>query len=503
MITKKITEVQQFAESKGNVLQVQNSEVGQTSIDTMKGEIVTTLLDNNGVVLNLVNMKEAVNTYADLPTSNVNINDAYQVTADGLVYVYTSDGFQLDGDGFNILPEPTGIVAEGNTNAVSGNEVYNSTIKPSDLLFNDKYINYSNYIIENKAYDSVGAELVSNGSSIIKGLPLDLSNSQITISNTVASSLRKFFFTNDLNEIIGNINDLSVIPRTKDIPNGATKLNCTLKRVTDSVSPDLRINYGSLITSKQIKSINNYDLEASVLSLDNTVPHPINIRNAVNLEYFNEKAIKDSDLEIETSSTTNKLNRAYIVIGKYIDSSGVIQTSTSVNHIIENHPIYELAGKSVTFNGFIPSIQKKLVFRDEFGVKIGSVIDVSFLPLTVIVPILAYTFDLSIKRGGEDVSSYEYLRLNIGTQSLPYEPFYKTFIKSIKGFEIEGGSREAYDQSLNTTDDVVFKSITTNLINYTAISLDLPQGNGTPPIYVEIGDAWIDTINSSIKVKLS
>lgn len=142
MITKKITEVQQFAESKGNVLQVQNSEVGQTSIDTMKGEIVTTLLDNNGVVLNLVNMKEAVNTYADLPTSNVNINDAYQVTADGLVYVYTSNGFQLDGDGFNILPEPTGIVEQGNTNAVSGGEVSKHlTAVGGGNKFNNIYLN--------------------------------------------------------------------------------------------------------------------------------------------------------------------------------------------------------------------------------------------------------------------------------------------------------------------------------------------------------------------------
>lgn len=134
MITKKITEVQQFAESKGNVLQVQNSEVGQTSIDTMKGEIVTTLLDNNGVVLNLVNMKEAVNTYADLPTTNLQINDAYQVKTDGLVYTWSGTAFQANGQGFKVQPEVNGVVEEGNTNAVSGGEVYDVI---SDVLINE------------------------------------------------------------------------------------------------------------------------------------------------------------------------------------------------------------------------------------------------------------------------------------------------------------------------------------------------------------------------------
>lgn len=89
---------------------------------------VSRVIQQGGASLNVINLKGVVPTYADLATitPTPELNDAYQVEADGLVYVYTENGFQADGDGFVVQPEPNGVVEEGNVNAVSGGEVFKS-----------------------------------------------------------------------------------------------------------------------------------------------------------------------------------------------------------------------------------------------------------------------------------------------------------------------------------------------------------------------------------------
>ena len=96
---------------------------------------VTRVIEQGGASLNVVDLKGVVPTYADLAliTPTPEINDAYQVEADGLVYVYTENGFQADGEGFNLIPEPTGVVEDGNPLAVSGGEVFSKTVNPEDI----------------------------------------------------------------------------------------------------------------------------------------------------------------------------------------------------------------------------------------------------------------------------------------------------------------------------------------------------------------------------------
>ena len=91
---------------------------------------VSRVIDQGGASLNLVNLKGVVPTYADLAliTPTPELNDAYQVEADGLVYVYTENGFQADGEGLDVSMKPIGLVEEGNPNAVSGGEVFNSLV---------------------------------------------------------------------------------------------------------------------------------------------------------------------------------------------------------------------------------------------------------------------------------------------------------------------------------------------------------------------------------------
>lgn len=96
---------------------------------------VEELSKNGGVSLNLVNLKGVVPTYADLAliTPTPELNDAYQVEADGLVYIYTENGFQSDGEGFNVQPNVNGVVEEGNEQAVSGDETYKAISIALDL----------------------------------------------------------------------------------------------------------------------------------------------------------------------------------------------------------------------------------------------------------------------------------------------------------------------------------------------------------------------------------
>ena len=101
---------------------------------------VSRVIEQGGASLNVINLKGVVTTYADLAliTPTPELNDAYQVEADGLVYVYTESGFQADGEGIAVQPAPNGVVEEGNTQAVSGGNVYDAingitTITPINL----------------------------------------------------------------------------------------------------------------------------------------------------------------------------------------------------------------------------------------------------------------------------------------------------------------------------------------------------------------------------------
>lgn len=77
------------------------------------------------------NWKGNKDTYADLLLlTDLEVNDGYSVIADGLVYVWNGEAFPDDGDGLNLglKPDENSKVEEGNTQAVSGGEVYSVTM---------------------------------------------------------------------------------------------------------------------------------------------------------------------------------------------------------------------------------------------------------------------------------------------------------------------------------------------------------------------------------------
>ncbi len=383
----------------------------------------------------------------------------------------------------------------------------NTVVAKSDLK-SSELIDYNSYVLSGYTYNSAGDKIASANSKIIENLPVDPSKLNLYIDNIIPDTLKKIFYKNASGVITGGVGDLSVIPKVSSIPSTAVTMSCCFSRNSQPELPTIK--YGNT-ASDNIYAIEDKKLTAQKLSTDNEVPAPTAPKMAVNKEYFDANALSENSITSEEVFSDNKLNRDYIVTGKYINSAGEVLNSAQ-QHIIQNHPISEYAGQLVTFNGFIPSSTKKLVFRDNSNVIIGSIFSLTTAPFTVLAPELATKYDLSAKGATDAISSYDELRMNVGPTSLPYKPFKETLITEILGKGIyaekakgaESGGGNLFDQSLNKADNVEFNSVTTQQLIYSAIQFNLPTGAGAPPIEVQIGDAWVDTSNgNTIKVKTS
>ncbi len=118
--------------------------------------------------------------------------------------------------------------------------------------------------------------------------------------------------------------------------------------------------------------------------------------------------------------------------------------------------------------------------------------------ITITAPAGAVTIAFNIKRPADPTSVYDNLMFIEGDSAVPYSA-YGTTINACPGYGGAGGV--AYDQSLNTTDNVEFAGITTG-----GLKMNLPTGNGTEPAGLSIGDMWIDwngsTTSGTLKVKM-
>lgn len=239
LITKKITEVQNFTNGDlGTIIQVQGDEIGQTNVSTLKQDItnsvVSELMQAGGVSLNLVNMKGTVPTYADLPTVDVEVNDAYQVLSDGLVYVWLGDAWS---DGFNVQTEPTGIVEEGNTQAVSGGEVYESTVNALDLSdeFIVKYFQPADRsgitqdaLLNNTAYYYAGENHHGAKKIYVKSIGSTTVNFAVIVDNGAVGVIVQ---VSAVKNVVAGVNEFNV----SDL--GFSEENLSLERFFIGVSP--------------------------------------------------------------------------------------------------------------------------------------------------------------------------------------------------------------------------------------------------------------------------
>lgn len=268
LIKKKITEVQNFANGDlGTIIQVQGDQIGQTDVSTLKEDItqsVVSELSEGGLSLNLINLKDVVPTYEDLPDSDLEINDAYQVESDGLVYVYTDTGFQTEGNGFKVQADANGVIEIGNTDPVSGD-----TVK----IYVDNNINDAVNIKKTVSLE-IGALELTNGNPVVSTIRVRTVNFQNQSGKLVLDSpnlfIRNVLYFDDgvwservnLNYVkeydinyTGSQNQFKVVlskaPNTIEIVQSDID-NSILNVITDS-----RYDFGAIETFKPIKQ--DYD----------------------------------------------------------------------------------------------------------------------------------------------------------------------------------------------------------------------------------------------------
>lgn len=94
---------------------------------------------NNFTAITGFNFKENKSTYTELASIvDPQKDDAYGVLADGLIYIYNGTSWPTEGNGLDLKLRPTGNVAEGVQEAVSGGEVYDELSNFSKSSFFEK-----------------------------------------------------------------------------------------------------------------------------------------------------------------------------------------------------------------------------------------------------------------------------------------------------------------------------------------------------------------------------
>lgn len=229
--------------------------------------------------------------------------------------------------------------------------------------------------------------------------------------------------------------------------------------------------------------------------------------------------------------STNLFNPIYKKINTTVGSTG----NTITNAAYAGYETYVglpwLGGVTRTYSGYpFGGVNRYYVFRDSAGVNVGNGIISNSQNWTMTAPLAAVNVDILVKRPTDPASAQ--LMLNNGNTALPYLPYVAPiqFIKKIGGKEIvsttllvgneipasnnpkgavnksemdtaiaeAGGGGEAYNQPLNTFDNVNFNSIGAGQITPSVLVLNLPTNEAD----VESNEVWIDTTSGNVlKVK--
>jgi hypothetical protein len=434
-------------------------------------------------------------------------------------FIVIEAGTYTNNGGFELPIGNIGVIARNASDVLS---FAKTTLPLADyakivdvVLKNDLDISYTelgNNIIDRSLFvqdtgiGTNGIPFSQSGSTSIVGQPIT-GGTVYTLSGVPVDSLKVIGFMNSSNVRVGGERRVDASPKAMTAPSDAVTVNIALSRLSESSPTQYQLEVGNAATpyvepQLLLKKVRGAFIEAKNLTANNEVPAPTSVKNAINLEYFNLNALLNSEVEFETkNSLTNFMNRAFIVVGSFINSDGSIGTGTSSNTIIQNHPVADYVSKTLFFSGYVPESLKKIVFRNSSGTVLEGVKSLTTSPISFIVPFGAVTFDMSVKRGTDVVSDYDLVQFNKDSFKT-FEPFTSNYVSKIKGVEILGGSGgESYDQSLNSTDDVFFNSVNTSILETISWKTNLPEGAGTYPAEVEIGDAWLDTNTDNIKVR--
>lgn len=390
-----------------------------------------------------------------------------------------------------------GEIKEGDKNVVSGGEVYNYLNITSDNKLKTSYIKKNTSIASN------GSVVMNRvGATSIVDFPLEAGVDYYLggFNGHDSKYMSIVNLSGEVLEVKGTKPTPILIPKSNE--KRLLRVNVGFTNETNIDIYSIYINENKNIGAGYVSEVNKTPIKAKSLSNNNIVPTPITRDNAVNKGYFDDNALKDSDLKIKTSS--NLFDRTKIVDNKYISNTGSVQSVDGWQFILINvSKIDDLS--NITFGRIKPSTPSYWCFYNTDVIEdlnVGNKItNGTFITtensITVEKPVGAITLGITIKRPTNAETVYKQGTINIGSVLLPYEEYYQV-VEKIKDYELQGGG-ESYNQDLNTFDDVVFNKISTSTIETSILVANLP----TSDIDIPLNHAWIDIENNNvIKVKL-
>lgn len=366
-----------------------------------------------------------------------------------------------------------------------------------DLVQKGKAINSAGDVIDN-----------ANGNACI-GMPVTAST-QYTISGYQNSFNPNCQFLDGGGAKIGtvvNINANYPNPTTITTPAGAVSCRfntSTTTAGTPNSAYSIQWELGAAATDYEppYATVNtllaNNPFAATFLLPGNSVPTPISAPNAINKKYFDDNAVQESGFGLVPGS--NLFDPAAIISDQFISSTGAIVAGTGWQMI----KIPVEAGKSYTFGRINISSGGYSAYYQANGttmVALNGSFTAASLPKTYLAPAGAAFLYIDIKRPADAVDVYAEGTVNEGTSLLtPYEP-YGDLIETINGYRIAGTGGGGGGGELPT--DPTFNSVTASTgdfgsLNVQALTVELPQGAGSPPAGVEVNDAWIDTSAANV-----
>lgn len=324
----------------------------------------------------------------------------------------------------------------------------------------------------------------------------------ITLGNyTIDSGGHSAYYLGNTLVSYEGIIDNDDLPHTVTIPPGVDLYYISIKRPSDGdeESENFQANYGSTLLPysepvEYLKKLDNKPILADKLSNENTTPTPTEGKNAVNLDYFNENALKNSDLTIDLS--LNLAKQEFILNDTAVNSpTGQVAANTGFKTMKITGLI---SGQKISFGNFtIDSGSNASWYLGDTLVSFqGNYSPTEMLSgvENITVPAGVDTFYFICARPTNTDEDHAEIMFNIGDNLLPYvSP--QDIATHIKGNKIGGG--DIPDNVAIEGTSVSFASIATQ-----GLQLDLPEG-ATEPAGLNIGDAWIDTNDDTIKVKRS
>lgn len=406
---------------------------------------------------------------------------------------------------FTNFPDQNGdpITATENLNILSWNGSYWELLPVPITIDFSQYLQqiYGGVIIQDQFVNNTGIlrdDNVAVGWQML-ALPV-IPGNQYNFSGIVGGAKYSAFYAADGETLIAG--NGTIQPNNSYVaPASSAILYIDLKRddETENAYQNFELNVEKIIQA------NDTDIQAKYLTNDNVIPIPINRFNAINKYYFETFGVTTSDLTIEKSNEGNLAYADQIIEDQYINNQGTIITGPpAVGWKMIAIPVE--GGKTYAIGRINISVTSYYAFYSDDDTELSNGANASGETEITTAPANATILYVDLQRPGDPDSVYSQMTINEVTEDTPglltpYEPPF-FIITEIKGNKLGGGGGQAYDQSLNTTDDVTFNQVTAGYLITNGWQADLPEGAGSPPSGIQIGDAWIDTDDATIKVRL-